>query len=190
MTFPENRLAGPGTPVPPSASPRHLAIVPDAEARSGDAPEATRKRYDEKRVPCKAGCGTQVRQSNSTGLCRPCWLKPENRGGNPRKTDPVEQAKAAARILAAFFRRFEREDAGLGLGPALQISEMADHAVDVLGTKLYDKYAAEPGDEGRPTPAARIAAELGWENRDKAWKRFGPDAAARSRIAAREARDV
>ena len=71
----------------------------------------------------------------------------------------------------------------------------ADLPLHELGVELYDRYAAEPTDnDAKPQPAARIAAELeaatGVEwSRDKAWKRFGPESAARKRIAARKQRE-
>jgi hypothetical protein len=108
----------------PSAQEPDVAPVPGAEYQpSGLAAQAPAEGKVALRTRGTRPC--RICQAPCTGrMCRPCWLKPENRSRTvtqKRRQEPRQSIAAAVRMLKAASRRAMEEDPGEGLAALLDV---------------------------------------------------------------------
>lgn len=153
----------------PTAAQAATAPAPGAEYQpSGLAAQAPAPRKETLRSrstrPCRI-CATPC-----TGrMCRPCWLKPENRQRTVtqrRRQEPRQSIAAAVRILKAAARRAMEEDPGEGLAALMDVAPelrafTREAGIAVVANLGSTVVAAELTDKtGRPI--SRQAVEERW----------------------------
>jgi len=111
--------------------------------------------------PCRS-CDSPVSTSNTTGLCRTCWLNPAVRPrGTFAKSEPRDQLASAMRLVRLAAEGARGQDPGEGLAPLLDAARELAQLVNDVGRDLVAQVGPQV-----------VADDLGW-SKQRVWDRWG-----------------